>query len=245
MVRNVFRLDDRQIISLMVPRSEIVYFDVQRDIKEILQRIQQSEHTRFPVCRGGLRNILGVISTRQLLVQMIQGAQLDLTAHLQPAVFVPETLTGMELLEHFKSTHVHLVIVVDEYGEVQGMITLEDVMEAITGELKPRRAEDSWAVQRADGSWLLDGLIPIPELKDRLNLRHVPEEEKGRYNTLSGMIMLLLGHIPQTGDKASWEQWEFEVVDIDGRRIDKILATPSRELASDEAAASGDGALTH
>lgn len=226
MVRNVFRLDDRQIASLMVPRSEIVYLDVERNLSENLDRIQQSEHGRFPVCKGGLRNILGVISARQLLTQTIKGGQPDLTANLQPAVFVPETQTGMELLENFKATHVQLVIVIDEYGEVQGLVTLKDVMEAITGEFKPRDEEDSWAVQRDNGSWLLDGLIPIPEFKDRLGLTEVPEEDKGRYNTLSGMMMLLLGKMPHTGDKVTWKDWSLEVVDIDGKRIDKILAEP-------------------
>ena len=227
MVRNVFRLDDRQIASLMVPRSEIVYLDVERDLSENLKRIQQSEHSRFPVCRGGLRDILGIISARQLLTQTINGAQPDLTANLQPAVFVPETQTGMELLENFKATRVQLVIVIDEYGEVQGLVTLQDVMEVITGEFKPRNEEDSWAVQRDNGSWLLDGLIPIPELKDRLGLAAVPEEDKGRYHTLSGMMMLLLGKMPQTGDKVIWEHWSLEVVDVDGKRIDKILAEPA------------------
>lgn len=227
MVRNVFRLDDRQIASLMVPRSEIVYLDVERNLSENLERIQQSEHSRFPVCRGGLRNILGIISARQLLTQTIKGAQPDLTVNLQPAVFVPETQTGMELLENFKATRVQLVIVIDEYGEVQGLVTLQDVMEVITGEFKPRNEEDSWAVQRDNGSWLLDGLIPIPELKDRLGLIAVPEEDKGRYHTLSGMMMLLLGKMPQTGDKVTWEHWSLEVVDVDGKRIDKILAEPA------------------
>ncbi|HEV2609536.1 MAG TPA: transporter associated domain-containing protein, partial [Noviherbaspirillum sp.] len=144
----------------------------------------------------------------------------------QPAVFLPESLTGMELLENFKNSGVQLAFIVDEYGEVQGIVTLQDVMEAITGEFKPHRAEDAWAVQRDDGSWLLDGLIPVPELKDRLSLKEVPEEDRGRYNTLSGMVMLLLGKIPQTADTCEWEGWRFEIIDLDGKRIDKVLATP-------------------
>jgi putative hemolysin len=118
-----------------------------------------------------------------------------------------------------------MVIVVDEYGEVQGLVTLTDVLEAVTGEFKPRSQEDAWAVQREDGSWLLDGLIPIPELKDRLALKAVPEEDKGRYHTLSGLVMWLLGRLPQTGDSAAWERWRFEVVDLDGKRVDKVLAS--------------------
>jgi putative hemolysin len=119
-----------------------------------------------------------------------------------------------------------MVFVVDEYGDVLGLVTLQDVLEAVTGEFVPRNPEDAWAVQRADGSWLIDGLIPIPELKDRLGLRAVPEEERGRYHTLAGMLLLLLGRLPQTGDTSEWEGWRLEIVDMDGKRIDKVLVSP-------------------
>jgi len=139
-------------------------------------------------------------------------------------VFVPETLSGMELLDHFRASGAQLVFVVDEYGEVQGVITVRDVLEAITGEFTTAASEDSWAVRREDGSWLFDGLIPVPELKDRLELKELPEEDRGRYNTLAGMIMLLLGRLPDTTDSVEWEGWRFEVVDLDGKRVDKVLA---------------------
>ncbi len=226
MVRNVFRLDDRQIASLMVPRSDVVYFDVDVSLQTNLKRFEETDHSRYPVLRGGWDEVLGVVSARQLLAQTLRGEQPNLTDHLQPAVFVPESLTGMELLENFKNSGVQLAFIVDEYGQVQGIVTLQDVMEAITGEFKTPRAEEAWAVQREDGSWLLDGLIPVPELKDRLSMNGVPEEERGRYNTLSGMMMLLLGRLPQTGDRCDWENWNFEIVDIDGKRIDKVLASP-------------------
>jgi putative hemolysin len=226
MVRNVFRLDDRQIASLMVPRGEIVYFDVEDPLEENLRRLEQSSHSRFPVVRGSWDDVLGVASARELLAQTLRGEKPKLVENLQPAVFLPESLTGMELLENFKNSGVHLAFIVDEYGEVQGIVTLQDVMEAITGEFKPHHAEDAWAVQRDDGSWLLDGLIPIPELKDRLGLKEVPEEERGRYNTLSGMMMLLLGKLPETADRCEWEGWALEIVDLDGKRIDKVLAMP-------------------
>ncbi len=235
MVRNVFRLDDRQIASLMVPRSDIVYFDVNEPLEENLRRFEGSDHSRFPVVRGGWDEVLGVANARQLFAQTLRGEKPSLHDNLQPAVFVPESLTGMELLENFKNSGVQLAFIVDEYGEVQGIVTLQDVMEAITGEFKTHRAEDAWAVQREDGSWLLDGLIPVPELKDRLSLKSVPEEERGRYNTLSGMIMLLLGRLPQTTDRCEWEDWLFEIVDLDGKRIDKVLAMP-KPAAVDETA---------
>jgi putative hemolysin len=129
------------------------------------------------------------------------------------------------------------MFVVDEYGEVLGIVTLRDMLEAITGEFTPRTAEEQWAVRREDGSWLLDGLIPIPELKDRLELESVPEED--RYNTLSGMLMMLLGRLPQTGDTVEWQGWRFEVVDMDGKRIDKVLAARADFSRSDTPGAAG------
>jgi len=224
MVRNVFRLDDRQVGSMMRPRVEIVWLDVQAAPEEVLRVLHDEEHSRYPVCRDGLDDVLGVVSAQSLLQQLMEGRPLSLTERLQPPVFVPETLSGMELLDHFRASGAQLVFVVDEYGEVQGVITVRDVLEAITGEFTTPAAEDAWAVQREDGSWLFDGLIPVPELKDRLGLKELPEEDRGRYNTLAGMIMLLLGRLPHTADSVEWEGWRFEVVDLDGKRVDKVLA---------------------
>jgi putative hemolysin len=225
MVRNVFRLDDRQLGSLMVPRGDIVFLDPDKSFEENLKRIEESEHARYPVARNGLQEIFGVISARLLLKKALHHEVPDLRSGLVAPVYVPETLTGMELLENFRQSGSMLAFVVDEYGEVLGMVTLRDLMEVITGEFRPRNLEDAWAVRREDGSWLLDGLIPIPELKDRLELKEVPEEDKGRYHTLSGMIMFLLGRVPQTGDYVAWADWKLEVVDMDGKRIDKVLAS--------------------
>ena len=225
-VRNVFRLDDRQIASLMTPRSEIVCLDIEQPLEESLEILIASDHSRFPVCKGGMHQVLGVITTKRLLKQRLKGETSEkITDHLVPAVYVPESLTGMKLLEQFRESDVQMVFVVDEYGEILGLITLQDLLEALTGEFKPRDPEDVWAVQREDGSWLLDGLIPIPELKDRLDLKAVPEEDKGRYHTLSGMMMWLIGKVPCTGDITEWQGWRLEVVDLDGNRIDKVMAS--------------------
>ena len=232
MVRNVFRLDERPINSLMTPRADIVYLDTTLPLDENLQRVARSLHSRFPVCRDGLDEVLGILSAKQLLNQTLKGGPADLTAQLLPAVFVPESLSGMDLLEQFRASDAHLVLIIDEYGEINGLVTLQDVLEAVTGEFKPRSAEDAWAVQREDGSWLLDGLIPLPELKDRLELKSVPDESKGRYHTLSGLVMWLSGRLPQTGDVMTWENWRLEVVDLDGKRIDKVLATPIAPIGS-------------
>ena len=239
MVRNVFRLDDRQIGSLMVPRGDVVCLDIDAPFEDNLQRIEESDHARFPVVRGGMDNILGVINARQWLSRTLRDKARGRLADqpLQTALYVPETITGMELLDNFRLSDVHMAFVIDEYGEVQGIVTLQDLIEAITGEFQPRDPETSWALQREDGSWLLDGHIPVPELKDRLNLDSVPEEERGRYHTLSGMIMLLTGRLPKVTDTVQWEDWKLEVVDMDGKTIDKILATrltPEEKAESDE-----------
>ncbi len=229
MVRNVFRLDDRQIGSMMIPRSDIAWLDVELPLADNLAIIAKHGYSRYPVCRGGLDDVVGVTTAQQLLHQLTQHQANSLAEGLLPAVFVPETLSGMELLEHFRGSDTQMVFVVDEYGEVQGVITLRDVLEAITGEFTPSEAEDAWAIQREDGTWLVDGLIPIPELKDRLAIKSLPDEDRGRYNTLAGMVMLLLGRLPQTTDTVEWEGWRFEVVDMDGKRIDKVLATHFQE----------------
>ena len=234
MVRNVFRLDDRQVGSMMIPRAEIVWLDIAATAADVLRTISDDEHSRYPVCRGGLEDVLGVVSAQSLLQQVMQGNEVSLLDKLQPSVFVPETLSGMELLEHFRASSAQLVFVVDEYGEVQGMITVRDVLEAITGEFTTPTDDNSWAIQRDNGSWLFDGLIPVPELKDRLDLRELPEEDRGRYNTLAGMVMLLLGRLPRTTDSVEWEGWRFEVVDLDGKRVDKVLAERLPELPAHE-----------
>ena len=230
MVRNVFRLDDRQIGSMMIPRAEIEWLDVEAPHDKLLLDIAAGGRTRYPVCSGGLDNVIGVLNVGSLLAPLARGEKLLLQEHLKPPVFVPETLSGMELLEHFRQTRAELVFVVDEYGAVQGVIAERDVLEAITGELGSPADEDAWAVEREDGSWLLDGLIPVPELKDRLELKELPEEDRGRYNTLAGMIMLLLGRLPRTTDHVEWEGWRFEVVDLDGKRVDKVLVQRTTPL---------------
>jgi putative hemolysin len=226
MVRNVFRLDDRQIRSLMVPRSDIITLDTDLDVQENLTRIRQSNHARFPVVKGGLGQVLGVVNARQWLsTLLVDGPGVLAEQPFQTPLYIPETITGMELLDNFRSSDMQMAFVIDEYGEIQGIVTLQDLIEAITGEFRPRDPETSWALQREDGSWLLDGHIPVQELKDRLELSAVPEEHKGRFHTLGGMFMLLIGRLPAEADVVTWEGWRFEVVDMDGKAIDKVLAS--------------------
>lgn len=237
MVRNVFRLDDRQVGSMMIPRSEIAWLDINQSAEEVMRIVSTEEHSRYPVCRNGLADVVGVVSAQSLLRRAVLGMPLSLANlgdELQPGVFVPETLSGMELLEQFRASGAELVLVVDEYGEVQGMITVRDMLEAITGEFTTPMDDDVWAVSHGEGGWIFDGLIPVHELKDRLDLRDLPEEDRGRYNTLAGMIMLLLGRVPVTADSVDWENWRFQVVEMEGKRIDRVYATPIDEPQSDD-----------
>ncbi len=237
MVRNVFRLDDRQIASLMTPRNELEFLDIEDPLSDNLAKIAQSPHSRFPLVRGDLDDVLGLVSAKELLGRFIRREGIDdLGKASSPAIFVPESLTGLELLQTFKQSPAHTAIVVGEYGQTLGVVTVQDILEAIAGEFKSHPSEEPWAVQREDGSWLLDGLIPVGDLKDKLNLRAVPEQEKARYNTLAGMLMLILARLPRTGDVIEWEDWRFEIVDMDGKRIDKVLVSRPLHPAAAEAA---------
>jgi len=234
MVQNVFQLDERLLTSIMRPRAEIEWLDAADTVAQAVAKAAASGHSWYPVCRGGLDDVVGVVKIAALLGPdgRPAGAADRMDAHAQPAVFVPETLTGMELLERFRSESSRILMVVDEYGVVQGMLTPLDLLEAITGELKPEAQVDAWAVQRADGSWLLDGVMPVAELKARLDIRYLPLEDRGRYNTLAGLLLAISGRLVQTGEQINCAGWCFEVVDLDGRRIDKVMAWPLPEPVS-------------
>jgi magnesium and cobalt exporter, CNNM family len=241
MVANVFHLDDRPLTSMMVPRSEIEWLDAGLDVAGALRQIgQDGAHSWYPVCRGSLDNVLGVVSVAKLL--SLGPDATDVVEQLAlPAMFVPETLSGMELLEQFRARSGRIVFVVDEWGVVQGLMTPHDLLEAITGELQPGIQGDAWATRRDDGSWLLDGLMPVAELKARLDIHELPEEDRGRYNTVAGLLMSVSGHLPAAGERIDCGDWMFEVVDLDGKRIDKVLAAPrpadAQRQAADRAAA--------
>ncbi|WP_332751950.1 hemolysin family protein [Hydrogenophaga sp.] len=223
MVRNVFLLDDRQLTSIMVPRSEIESLDAQDTINEAVQRAWTTGHSWYPVCRGGLDDVVGVIHLPRMLALQAEGNNETLMRHVQPAVFVPETLTGMELLEQFRERATRMVFVVDEYGVVQGLLTPLDMLEAITGELSPHAAVDAWATQREDGAWLIDGAMPVAELKSRLDIDELPDEDKGRYNTVAGLMQTVAGDLLDQADSVECAGWRFEVLVLDGRRIDQVL----------------------
>ncbi len=245
MVQNVFLLDDRLLTSIMLPRSSIEWLDASDTVAQAIDKAGATGHSWYPVCLGSLDDVVGVVNVAKLLA--LRG-QIDpasfagstgsmpsvadrIDAYAVPAVFVPETLSGMELLEQFRARSTRILFVVDEYGVVQGLMTPMDMLEAITGELQTGAQLDAWATRREDGSWLIDGVMPVSELKARLDIRELPEEDRGRYNTVAGLLMSVCGHLPVEGERIECTGWIFEVVDLDGKRIDKVLASPNRIMA--------------
>ena len=237
MLRNVFLLDDRPVSSIMVPRADIRFLDTRLSPEDNLKTLARFEHSWLPVCRGGLGNLTGVIRTNQALL-LCAGKMPDaetfsreLTEQSLAPFFVPETLTSLELLKRFQEQGLHMAFIVDEYGTLQGIVTPRDILKVMAGQIGTPH-EDAWAVQREDGSWLMDGSIPVLELKDRLGIQNLPDEDKGYYTILSGMFMYLTGRIPREGDHVAWQGWKFEVVDMDGNMVDKILAEKLPEETS-------------
>ena len=227
MVRNVFHLDDRPLTSLMVPRVDIRWFEASLSPAECLAQVGQENglhgHSWYPICRGSLDDVIGVVNVARLVSLPITD-QKSVEEYAIPATFVPETLSGMVLLEQLRDKSGRMVFVVDEYGVVQGLLTPRDLLEAITGELQPSKVADAWATAQVDGTWLLDGLMPINELKSRLEIKTIPGEDRGIFNTLGGFILAELGYLPKVGDILLREGWHFQVNSLEGRRIDKVIA---------------------
>lgn len=239
MVQNVFHLDDRNLASLMVPRSDMDWLDATNTVAESLSLVGamggKDGHSWYPVCRGGLDDIVGIISVTRLLELGLHSSD-NIGTYVSAPTYVPETLTGMELLEQFRAKANRLVFVVDEYGVLQGLVTPLDLLEAITGELQSDQQDDTWATLQPNGDWSLAGLMPVAEFKSRLSIDVLPDEDKGRYNTVAGLLMSVSGHLPVVGERVECGDWVFEVVSLEGRRIDKVLAW---QLSSSEGQAGG------
>ncbi len=227
-LERVFQLGDRRAWAVMKPRPEIIWLDIEDPAEESWQKILSAGHSRYPVCRGDLDAILGIVSLKSLLKVSHAGGKLSLTENLNQPLIVPESKPALEILDLFKSRAIHMAIVVDEFGSVQGLITLGDILEALVGYIVPiDQPVEREAIQREDGSWLFEGTLPIDELKQYLDLRTLPEEHSGYYQTLAGFVMNQLGRIPSSGDHFVWAGLRFEVVDMDGRRIDRIVVAPA------------------
>jgi len=216
MVEGVFSLSDQRVNALMTPRNEIVWLDINDSAEEIRRKVSESPYSRFPVCEDSLDQVVGVIKAKDLLLANLKaGKQLKEIA--RPPIYIPETAFGSRALETFRESKRELMLVVDEFGVVQGLITLADILEEIVGEFEGKPQ----ATQRQDGSWLLDGMLPNDEFKEIFNVRHLPAEEE--YETLGGFVLMSLGRIPQPADQFEWSGLRFEVMDMDGRRVDKIM----------------------
>ena len=220
MVAGVFRLNDRRVYSLMTPRTEILWLDMRDTTDEILRKMAEGSYSRFPVCQGSLDNVLGIVKARELLIRSMAGEAIHLKECLSPALFIPETTFASRALEIFKESDKELVLVIDEFGGVTGMLTINDVIEEIVGDIETSEPQ---ITQRQDGSWLLDGMLDIDEFKQLFNLGLLPNEAD--YETLAGFVMTSLGKIPHAADQFEWEGLRFEVVDMDARRVDKVLVT--------------------
>ncbi len=230
MVERIFRMGNRRVNSLMTHRPDIVWLESTDTSQEIRQTIHESTYSRFPVCHEGLDNVLGMVHVKDLLLQCMAGQPFDVKAVLQEPLYVIESTSTLKVLESFKETGKQAALVIQEYGDIQGLITLNDILEAIVGDISSTGDLDNpQAVQREDGSWLFDGMLPIDEFKDILHIRELPEEASGDYETLAGFVLIELGRVPIATDHFEWGTLRFEVVDMDGRRIDKVLVQPIRD----------------
>ncbi len=230
MVEGVFSLGDQRVYSLMTPRTDIVYLDVNDSPDDIRQKIADCEFSRFPVRQGTLDLILGIVKARDLLVRSLGGEEIKLKDLVKPAFFIPETMFASRALEIFKEKGTEILLVVDEFGGLQGLLTINDVLEEIVGQIE---LEEPQATQRQDGSWLLDGMLEVDEFKEIFKLHVLPHEDE--YETLSGFVMMSLKRVPQPADHFEWHGFRFEIIDMDGRRVDKVLVTtlPQRPTATE------------
>jgi putative hemolysin len=230
MVEGVFSLGDQRVYSLMTPRTDIVWLDIDDTMEEIRKKISENDFSRFPVRQDTLDVILGIVKARDLLVPSLAGEPIRLKELLKPAFFVPETMFASRALEILKEKGTDILLVIDEFGGLQGLLTINDILEEIVGEME---IDEPQATQRQDGSWLLDGMLEVDEFKEIFNLPVLPHEDE--YETLSGFVMVSLGRVPQTSDQFEWHSLNFEVIDMDGRRVDKVLVTtlPQKPLTAE------------
>lgn len=233
-IKRVFTLDERRVSSLMTPKTDIVWLDVEESADSIKSKLNLSKRAMFPLCKRNLDNFLGVIQLKDIFEVEIEDGR-TLEKYMKNPVIIPESSDILDVLKSFKESnqHVHMALVIDEYGSVEGLITLYDVLEAIVGDIPDIDDTEEKIVKRSDDGWLVDGAIPIDEFKEILGLEELPEEETDIYNTLAGFILHRLGRIPQTGETFKWGQLHLEIVDMDGRHIDKVLVILKKSIADD------------
>ncbi|MEW5764581.1 MAG: hemolysin family protein [Acidobacteriota bacterium] len=226
MVHSVFRLSNRRAADVMTPRQNVVWLDAAAGAEDARKVLSETPHARYPVARGSLDNVLGVVHARDLLLRSLGGQPFDLLACLRPPAFVPENTPALKLLEVFRGNKVHMAFVVDEYGAFQGVVSLNDFLENVVGEMAHvGHGAEAEAIQREDGSWLLDGMLPIDRFKEIFQIHKLPGEDRGHFRTVGGFVMRQMGRIPKAADTVLWQGMRIEVVDMDGRRVDKVLVS--------------------
>jgi putative hemolysin len=230
MIERIFHLGDRNITSLMTHRSDIVWFDVQETEEMIRAKIFEEPHSFYPICDGDIDNIKGVVSLKELYVNddVVPFREL-----MKPAIFVPDNNSAYQVMAKFKESRFHVCFIVDEYGSLRGMITLNDILEAIVGDMPDTVDEDYEIVDRGDGTFLVDAQIPFYNFLSRFNRTDWLTDEELDFDTLAGCILHELEHIPTTGERLKWKGFQFEIMDMDGHRIDKVLVKPSQEIQDD------------
>src|SRR5262245_29336473 len=239
-VKSIFKLGDRGVSALMRPRRDVIWLDLDDPFIENQKKLASSLYSRFPVGQGSLDNVVGIVQTKDLLTRSLAGSKVDFKENLRPPLFVPETVPALRLLEMFKKSRTHLALVVDEYGGVEGLVTLNDVLEYLVGDVASvDMPEERQVYQRPDGSWLIDGKLLIDDLKEVLGIAKLEDEESAAYQTLGGLVMMHVGRVPVTGDVFELAGYRFEVVDMDGKRVDKVLVTKTKTL-EEEASSTTD-----
>ena len=222
MVESIFRFGDRQLRSIMTPRTEIVWLDINDSEEDIRQTVSHSHHSRFPVCDGALDRVIGIAEAKDLLSSSWSDEPFDLKAVIRAPLFLPETMLALRALERFKQTGIQGALLVDEFGGIEGMVTLIDMMEAIVGDIPTlEEIAEPPVVRREDGSYLVEGYLDVEDLKELLDVEELPDE--GDYQTLGGFVVLMIGRLPRAGDHLDWHDYRFEIVDMDGNRVDKVL----------------------
>lgn len=232
-VTRALSLDDQSVLTIMTPRNDVHYIDLESPLNEILLYIADSNYSRFPVCDGGLDNVLGVIDAGTLFEQQIRGHAIDIRALVKPARFVPETNSAMDVLESFEEYRTEMVVVINEYGEVEGLVTLRDVLKVLVGYKIPLNDNyDADIVQRNDGSWLIDGAVTLDRFNHHFQVQLEFPDHEDNYHTLAGFILNQLGHIPKETESLVWEGFYFEVVDMDKYRIDRLLVKAPEQVVA-------------
>jgi putative hemolysin len=225
-VQRVFQLGDQRVSAIMTPRPDIEWIDVDAGEEELREFLASHSHTQFVVCHGGLDEVLGIVRSADLLPLAFKGARIDLRSLTREALFVPDSMPAVQLLESFRGSHKHVALVMDEYGAVEGLVTVTDLLTAIVGDLPADASEAAGSfVSRADGSWLVEGSAAMEEVMAHFGLDPLPEDEKGAYQTIGGFVMARLGRVPKAADQFEWGGMKYEVMDMDGRRIDKVLVS--------------------